>query len=254
MSLRSRIIPALLLDDGKLIKTINFTDPKYVGDPINIVRIFNEKKVDEILILDIFASSRNRKPDFQLIKSLARECRMPFCYGGGINSIEDAQRIISFGVEKVALSSAAIKNPKIVKKISDKIGAQSLAVIIDVRKYKDQYIIYTNNGINKSDHSLKHFIKLISNYGLGELIINSIDKDGTMSGYDHQIYEEIKDVISTPLTILGGAKDNNDIFKLIKNAHPVGAAAGSLFVFKGKFRAVLVNYLSKHDKYKITKP
>ena len=179
---------------------------------------------------------------------------MPFCYGGGINSIEDAQRIISFGVEKVALSSSAIKNPKIVKKISDKIGAQSLAVIIDVRKYKNEYLIYTNNGINKSDHSLKNFIKLISNYGLGELIINSIDQDGTMLGYDHQIFEEIKDVISTPLTILGGAKDNDDIFKLIKNAHPVGAAAGSLFVFKGKFRAVLVSYLSKHDKYKITQP
>ena len=254
MSLRSRIIPALLLDDGKLIKTIKFTNPKYVGDPINVVRIFNEKKVDEILILDIYASSRNKKPDFQLIKRLARECRMPFCYGGGINSVNDAEKIISFGVEKIALGSAAINNPEILTKISDKIGAQSLAVIIDIKKEKNEYKIYTQNGMKKLDLNFKKFIKSISNYGIGELIINNIDKDGTMLGYDLQIYEDIKNIITTPFTMLGGAKDVDDIGRLIKYAHPVGAAAGSLFVFKGKFRAVLVSYINNFEKYKITKP
>jgi cyclase len=254
MSLRSRIIPALLLDDGKLIKTIKFTEPKYVGDPINVVRIFNEKKVDEILILDIYASSRNEKPDFELIKSLARECRMPFCYGGGINSVKDAEKIISFGVEKVALGSAAVNNPEILTKISEKIGIQSLAVIIDIKKEKNEYKIYTQNGIKRTDLNFKKFIKLISNYGVGEIIINNIDKDGTMLGYDLQIFEEIKNIITTPFTMLGGAKDIDDISKLIKSAHPVGAAAGSLFVFKGKFRAVLVSYIDNLKKYKITKP
>lgn len=247
--LRPRIIPCLLVKDKGLVKTINFKDPKYVGDPINAVRIFNEKEVDELMILDIDATTENREPDYKMIEYWASECRMPLCYGGGIKTVEQARRIFSLGVEKVALSAAAVENPKLIKEISDSVGSQSVVVVIDVRKkIFGGYELYIKNGKKSVNKNLFSFISELETQGAGEIIINHIDLDGTMKGYDLLLAEKVRESTSLPLTILGGAGTLEDIGKLIKKFKIIGAAAGSLFVFKGKYRAVLINYPTPLEK------
>ena len=233
--LRSRIIPCLLVHNKGLVKTVNFKDPKYVGDPINAVKIFNEKEVDELMVLDIDASKENRGPDFNLIKNLAVECRMPFCYGGGVSTVEQAKKIISLGAEKVALSSAIIENPMLCKEIGEAVGVQSVVVVLDVRrKMLGGYDLYTMNGKKKSKRKLKEFVIELNKIGVGEIIVNSIDNDGKMLGYDIELAEIIRDLCDTPITILGGAGNLEHIKSLIAKFKVIGAAAGSLFVFKGK--------------------
>lgn len=255
--LRSRIIPCLLVHNKGLVKTIEFDNPKYIGDPINAVKIFNEKEVDELILLDIDASAEGREPDFDLIKNIAVECRMPFCYGGGIKNVEQAKKIIMLGAEKVALSSAAISNPELLSHIGLAVGMQSVIVIIDVKKRKglfsnSGYDVFINNGKNKVDID---FIELISKYnslGVGEIVINSIDQDGKMNGYDMNLVDVVRKTIDVPMTVLGGAGSLEDIIKLISKYKIIGAAAGSLFVFKGKYRAVLINYIDKETKNNLT--
>ena len=251
--LRSRIIPCLLLHKGGLTKTINFENHKYVGDPINAVKIFNEKEVDELMVVDIDATAKNRPPDYELIKNLADECRMPLCYGGGIKNKSEAAKIISMGVEKIAISSAAIANPDFCSDIGEIIGNQSVVVIVDIKKKKlfGGYDIYTHNGQKKASLKLDHLVKKLDDIGIGELVINSINNDGTMNGYDFVLAEHVREICSIPLTIMGGAKDYKDLKALISKFKIVGAAAGSLFVFKGKYRAVLINYPDKEERKKI---
>lgn len=248
--LRSRIIPSLLVHKKGLVKTTNFKDAKYVGDPINAVKIFNEKEVDELIVLDIDATVEGRGPDFLLIKNLATECRMPFCYGGGVTSVEEAKKIINLGAEKVALSAAAIENINLVKDIGQAVGVQSVVVVIDVKKKKlfGGYDIYTHNGKKKSKKKFRDFLEELNTIGLGEIVINSIDQDGTMKGYDLDLAEIVREAIDAPMTVLGGAGHLDDIKKLIEKFKIIGAAAGSLFVFKGKYRAVLINYPNKTEK------
>lgn len=251
--LRSRIIPCLLMKNGALYKTINFKDPKYVGDPINTVRIFNEKEVDEITILDIDASTNGKGPNYELIKNLAAECRMPLCYGGGINDEDKFEKIIGYGVEKVSINTAAIDNPKLIENAAKKVGSQSVVVSIDVSysKIDKKYYIFNKSGQNKTNLKMIDWIKQIQNMGAGELIINSIDRDGTMLGYDLSLLDKFKDNINIPVTLLGGAGKISDISDLIYKFRIIGAAAGSLFVFKGKYKAVLINYPNTEDKIKI---
>lgn len=256
--LRSRIIPCLLVHNKGLVKTVEFKNPKYVGDPINAVKIFNEKEVDELIVLDIDATAEGRGPNFQLIKNLAIECRMPFCYGGGITSVDDAKKIISLGAEKVALSTSAIKNPDLLVKIGEAVGVQSVVVIIDVKKRKgffssSGYDIYINNGKQKIDIELNDLIVKINTLGIGEMVINSIDQDGKMLGYDMELVELVRNRTDVPLTVLGGAGELGHIEKLISKYKIIGAAAGSLFVFKGKYRAVLINYPDAETKLNLTK-
>ena len=248
--LRSRIIPCLLVHNKGLVKTVNFKDAKYVGDPINAVKIFNEKEVDELMVLDIDASREKREPNFEMIKNLAVECRMPFCYGGGVTTVEQARKIISLGAEKVALSSAALDNLDLCNKIGEVVGNQSVVVVIDVKKKRlfGGYDIYTINGTKKSKWKLKDLIKELDNIGVGEIVINSIDNDGVMKGYDMGLAETIRDLCKMPLTILGGAGSLEDIKTLISKFKVIGAAAGSLFVFKGKYRAVLINYPNREER------
>lgn len=247
--LRPRIIPCLLVQGKGLVKTINFTDPKYVGDPINAVKIFNEKEVDEIIVLDITSTVQNREPNYLMIKNLATECRMPLCYGGGVKTVEQANRIINLGVEKVAISSAAIENPALVSDIADQVGNQSVVVVLDVRKKKNgNYEIWTHNGKKATGRSPVEFSEQLENYGVGEIVINSIDNDGKMKGYDLDLAEKIRDVITVPLTILGGAGSLDDIKRLVDRFGIIGASAGSLFVFKGVYRAVLISYPSPQEK------
>ena len=247
--LRSRIIPCLLVHNKGLVKTVNFKDPKYVGDPINAVKIFNEKEVDELMVLDIDASKENRGPDFNLIKNLAVECRMPFCYGGGVSTVEQAKKIISLGAEKVALSSAIIENPILCKEIGEAVGVQSVVVVLDVRKKMlGGYDLYTMNGKKKSKRKLNEFVIELNGIGVGEIIVNSIDNDGKMLGYDIELAEIIRNLCDVPITILGGAGNLEHIKSLIDKFKVIGAAAGSLFVFKGKYKAVLINYPNKEEK------
>ena len=244
-----RLIPVLLIRNNGLIKTTNFSNDKYVGDPLNAVKIFNEKKVDEIIVIDIDATVNQTSPNLQLIKDLASECRMPMCYGGGIKSTEEASKILSLGVEKISISSAAISNPLIVEDISKEVGAQSVVITLDVKKKLfGGYDVYTHNGKHNTKQDLLSLIKDFESKGAGEIVINSIDKDGTMSGYDLNLIKIISKNVNIPITCLGGAGTQSDIRDLYSQQGIIGAAAGSLFVFKGKYRAVLITYPSADEK------
>jgi len=248
--LRARVIPCLLVQNGGLVKTVNFGNPKYVGDPINAVKIFNEKEVDELIVLDIDASALGREPDYRMIGNLAVECRMPLCYGGGVKTVEQAERIISMGVEKVALSSAAIEDPELVASMAAVIGTQSVVVVVDVKKngVSGQYEVWTHNGGKPTGRCPVEVAKEMEDLGAGEVVINSVDNDGVMKGYDLALVSQIREVISLPITALGGAGSLDDIRVLVRTFRIVGAAAGSLFVFKGAYRAVLINYPSRSEK------
>jgi len=245
-----RIIPCLLVHNKGLVKTVKFKDPKYVGDPINAVKIFNEKEVDEIMVVDIDASRENLEPDYKMIENLAVECRMPLCYGGGIKTIEQAERIFSLGVEKIAISSIALENPNLISRIAERVGNQSVIVVLDVKKklFGSKYEIWTHNATKNTGKDPVEFAKLCESLGAGEIIINSIDHDGVMKGYDLTLIDKIRESISLPMTVLGGAGSLDDIGCLIKKYGIIGVAAGSLFVFKGKYKAVLINYPNRIEK------
>ena len=248
--LRPRIIPCLLVHKGGLVKTVHFVNPKYVGDPINAVKIFNEKEADEVIVIDIDASRTGAAPDFTLIERLAVECRMPLCYGGGVKTAEQAKRIIGLGVEKVAISSAAIERPEIIGEIAREIGSQSVAVVVDVRQEPggDAYHAWTNNGTQRTGLLAFDVARNAEARGAGEIVVNSIDRDGQMKGYDMTLAQGMREATSLPLTVLGGAGSLADIASLIRTCGVVGAAAGSLFVFKGTYRAVLISYPSHAQK------
>jgi len=248
--LRPRITPCLLVKNGGLVKTVKFGNPKYVGDPINAVKIFNEKEVDEIIVVDIDASVQRKEPDYALIKNLAAECRMPLCYGGGVKTVEQVEEIISLGVEKVAISSAAIGNPELIAKAAEVVGNQSIVVVMDVKKVEasEPYEIFVHNSTKGTGLNPVEFAKTAEQLGAGELVINSIDCDGMMKGYDLQLARKVRDASNLPITVLGGAGSLKDIAALIELFGTIGAAAGSLFVFKGAFRAVLINYPNRSEK------
>jgi len=248
--LRPRITPCLLVKNGGLVKTVNFGNPKYVGDPINAVKIFNEKEVDEIIVVDIDASVLQHEPDYVLIKNLVAECRMLLCYGGGVKTVGQVEEIISLGVEKVAISSAAIGNPDLIAQAAAVVGSQSIVVVMDVKKVnsRESYELFIHNGRKGTGLSPVEFARTAEYLGAGELVINSIDCDGLMTGYDLQLARKVRDATNLPITVLGGAGSLKDIAALIELFGTIGAAAGSLFVFKGSFRAVLINYPSRSEK------
>jgi cyclase len=251
--LQPRIIPCLLVQNGGLVKTVNFGNPKYVGDPINAVKIFNEKEVDELIVLDIDASVKNREPDYRMIQNLATECRMPLCYGGGIKTVEQVERIISLGVEKAAISSAAVSNPRFIVRAAEVVGSQSVAIVLDVKKKKfnHKYEMWTHNAVTTTGYDPVAFAKEMESLGAGEIVINSIDRDGVMNGYDMALVNAIRSSVSLPVTVLGGAGSLKDISALFRTFGIIGAAAGSLFVFKGIYRAVLINYPNHAEKEKL---
>ena len=247
--LRPRIIPCLLIHNKGLVKAVQFKQPKYVGDPINAVRIFNEKQSDELMVLDIDATAKGMEPDYQLIEKLASECRMPLCYGGGIKTVEQAQRIFSLGVEKVAISSGAIANSSLVSRIAERVGTQSTVVVLDVKKKLfGGYEVFIENGKKATGKSPFFLASQFEGRGAGEIVINSIDMDGVMKGYDLHLIEKIRKEITVPLTALGGVGSLEDIAVLIRKFGIIGASAGSLFVFKGIYKAVLINYPSPEIK------
>ncbi len=253
--LRPRIIPCLLVTNGGLAKTVNFKNPKYVGDPINAVKIFNEKEVDELIVVDIDATTKNRKPDFLMISNLATECRMPLCYGGGVKTVAQIQKIIGLGVEKIAISSAAVQMPTLISDSAKCVGSQSIVVVIDVKKsgLLQRFEVFTHNGTVSTGLDPVEFARRAEDLGAGEVVVNAIDCDGEMKGYDLELIDKVREAISLPLTVLGGAGSMQDIQDLISQFGIIGAAAGSLFVFKGKYRAVLINYPGHVEKEAIYK-
>ncbi|MGP1665781.1 MAG: AglZ/HisF2 family acetamidino modification protein [Rhodanobacter sp.] len=244
--LRPRIIPCLLVHQGGLVKTVEFKNPKYVGDPINAVKIFNEKEADELVVLDIDATVNGVEPDYRMIANLAAECRMPLCYGGGVRTPEQAKKIIALGVEKVAMSAAAVEDASLITRTAEAVGRQSVVVVLDVRKktglFANGYEVFTRNGNMAHNTDPFELARQMQAAGAGEIVINSIDRDGQMKGYDLSLAASMRQTLRIPLTFLGGAGSHHDIEALFCACGVVGASAGSLFVFKGPYRAVLINY------------
>jgi cyclase len=251
--LQPRIQPCLLVHDGGLVKTVQFKDPKYVGDPVNAVKIFNEKETDELIVLDIDATAHQVEPNFRLIAQLAVECRMPLCYGGGIKTVAQAKRIIELGVEKIAVSSAAIEHPALITEIAREIGSQSVVVVVDAKKsrWSSGYEVRTRNASTKTGLTPVQAAVEAEKRGAGEIVVNSIDHDGMMKGYDLTLATQVRQATNLPMTVLGGAGSHADIVKLIEACGVVGAAAGSLFVFKGPLRGVLISYPTPAQKEEI---
>lgn len=248
--LRPRIIPCLLVRNGGLVKTVRFGDSKYVGDPLNAVRIFNEKEVDELTVLDIDATRDAREPNYALIRNLAMECRMPLCYGGGVHNVEQAERIVSLGVEKVAFGATASAQPALLAETAARLGSQSVVAVMDVRKagLLRRYEVFTHNGSRTTGVDPAAFARRAEESGAGEIVLNNIDRDGEMKGYDLELFAKVREATTLPLTALGGAGKLDDIAELISRFGTIGAAAGSLFVFKGVYRAVLINYPNRAEK------
>lgn len=253
--LKPRITPTLLIHQGGVIKTRQFGEYKYIGDPINTVRIFNEKEVDELIVLDIDATVLGKEPNYSLINAIASECRMPLCYGGGVRSAEVAKKIISMGVEKIALSSALFENLFLIEKISEELGRQSVVAVIDICRIANAsgsgYQIFSHNGKKLQQLDVFEFIKNIQNAGVGEIIFNSIDRDGMMNGYDIELAKKMRNSLDIPITILGGCGSINHIKNLFEACSVVSAGVGSFFVFKGTYRAVLISYLNQQQKKQI---
>ena len=251
--LRPRIIVSLLMHSSGLVKSTRFSDYKYVGDPLNAVRIFNEKEVDELVFFDIDASKNNSEPNYELISNLASECRMPFCYGGGVRDVDQFDRIVSLGVEKVSISASAISNPNLISEASARVGSQSVVVTLDYRysRIMKKMEIFTHNGNINTKLELLDFASKAESLGAGEIIFNSIDNDGTASGFDENLAAKALDKVSIPITILGGCSSSDDISDLFSKYGIIGACAGSFFVFKGKYKAVLINYPQNEEKNKI---
>ena len=248
--LRPRIQPCLLVHQGGLYKTRQFRDARYVGDPINAVRIFNEKEADELIVLDIDATAQGAEPNLRLISQFAVECRMPLCYGGGIKTVNQARQIIELGVEKIAISSLAIERPELITAIAQEIGSQSVVVVVDAKRnrWSGGYHVRTHNGNTRTDLTPAQVARDAEARGAGEIVINAIDCDGEMAGYDLALATQIREVTRLPMTVLGGAGSLSDMTALIRACGVVGAAAGSLFVFKGALRGVLINYPTPAQK------
>lgn len=245
---RPRIIPVLLLKNKGLVKTVKFSKPKYVGDPINAVKIFNDLETDELIFLDITATKEARTISPELVKDIGDEAYMPFAVGGGINKIQDVENLIRMGAEKVVMNSAAALNPALITEAANHFGNQSIVVSIDVKKgIFGKYSIFVRSGTIKIETDLISYCKNAESSGAGEIMINSIDRDGTMSGYDLELIKIVTGSVSIPVIACGGAGNLNDFKDAVKISDASAAAAGSMFVFHGPRKAVLINYPERQE-------
>lgn len=247
-----RVIPILLLKDYGLYKSIKFKDHKYVGDPINAIKIFNDKEVDELVFLDIQASVKKQQPDYEMLSDIASECFMPLCYGGGIKTIKEIEKILYTGVEKVSINSAAFENPDLIREAAKEFGSSTIVVSVDIKKTMfSGYKVFTNAGKLNTKKTPDDYAKLMEDLGAGELLVNSIDADGSMNGYDLALMKIITDSVDIPVIACGGAGSIGDMQAVVNQSNASAVAAGSFFVFKGKHRAVLITYPLKQDLEKI---
>lgn len=240
--LHARVIPCLLLQNGKLVKTVKFNSPRYIGDPINAVRIFNEKEVDELVFLDIGATVAGTGPRFDLLADIASEAFMPFSYGGGITTIEQVRRLYTLGVEKIILNTSAAEKPDLVCEASALAGRSGVVVSMDVRRsWLGRYSVYVCAGRRDLARDPVSYAQEMERLGAGEILLNSIDRDGTMEGYDLELVRRVSEAVSVPVVVAGGAGSLDDFREAVRHGASA-VAAGSMFVFHGKHRAVLITY------------
>lgn len=246
--LRTRVIPCLLLKGDGLVKTTKFRDPVYVGDPINAIRIFNDKEVDELIFLDITASQEGRGPALHTIRSFATECFMPVGYGGGIRTLEDARLVLALGIEKIVINTMALHRPQFVAEVAREFGASAVVVSIDAaRKLLGGYEVMGASGTQRTGLKPAEHARRMVELGAGEIVVNAIDRDGTQSGYDVALVRSVADAVSVPVIACGGAGTLTHFTEVVREGHASAVAAGSMFVFHGRHRAVLISYPSRAD-------
>lgn len=247
--LRNRVIPVLLVDRRRLVKTVQFKNPRYLGDPVNAVRLFNEKEVDEIVILDIGATRAGRPPDFEFIADLASEAFMPMAYGGGLCSYEQVEKVFALGVEKIVMNTSAVENRELVSRAAVAYGNQAVIAAIDVgRRWTGKVEAYVRSGTKGTGTSPEQLARDLESAGAGELLINSIPNDGMMTGYDLDLVRRVSAAASVPVIACGGAGSLNDLREVVVNGGASAAAAGSLFVYQGRHKAVLINFPSQETR------
>jgi len=241
--MRYRIIPILLLKNSGLYKGVSFKEHKYIGDPINAIKIFNEKEVDELVFLDITASKEGKSPNLQVLRDIASECFMPLGYGGGITSVEMIREILNVGIEKAIINTQAVRDTKLITDAVNYFGSSTIVASIDAKKnFLGKYQVFINSGSEKTNLNPIEWAKELERLGVGEIIINSIDKDGTMNGYDFELLKAVTHAVKVPVIAAGGASGLNDFVKACTIYGAAAAAAGAQFVFQGKYRAVLITY------------
>jgi cyclase len=247
MTKRVRIIPVLTVDKEKLVKTVKFKKPNYIGDPINAVKIFNEKEVDEIVLLDITATKQNREPNFAFIEEICSEAFMPFAYGGGITKLKQIEKLFKLGIEKVVLNSCIDTNFNLITEASNIFGSQSIVISLDLKKnIFGKYQLMKKSGSKKIQYSLEDYIKKIEEHGAGEIFLNVIDRDGTYLGYECSLIQSVSNLTTLPVVACGGA-NSNESFKNAILSSASAVAAGSLFVYRGKTNGILINYPSQEQ-------
>ncbi len=237
-------MPCLLLKGKGLVKTQKFKNEQYIGDPINAVRIFNQKEVDELILFDINATSHNQPINFSLIEQITSECFMPLCYGGGVRTLDDFKKLFYLGIEKVSISSLLFESPEIVKQAVDIYGSQSIIATLDIKKsrFRKTYGVYTKSGTHKTPFSPIAAAEYACELGVGEIILNSVDRDGTWEGFDLGLVKSIAEVVSVPVVAAGGAGQLNDIKKVVNESHASAVALGSMVVFQAKDMGVLIKF------------
>lgn len=247
--LQARVIPCLLLRKGGLVKTVKFKNPRYVGDSINAVKIFNEKEVDELILLDIDATKEQREPSYKQIEDVVSEAFMPICYGGGIATVEQMRTLFALGVEKVSISVAALENPFLIEAAAKEFGSQSIIVTLDVKKtrFSKTYQVVTHNATRNTKHSPIEAAMRMETLGAGELLINNVNLDGLMNGYDEDLIKQISDAVNIPVVALGGAGILKHLQSVVYNGGASAASASSMFIFHGKHKAVLISYPTQHE-------
>jgi len=246
--LMTRVMPCLLVENGRLVKTINFKNPAYVGDPVNAIKIYNEKEVDELILLDIRATVEGREPPFELLAGVADECFMPLTYGGGIGKLDDIRKIFNLGIEKVAINSFASRDPDFISRAAEIYGNQSIVVSIDVRKTLfGKYAVFTRSGRKATRYNPVEYAVGMEQMGAGEILLNSIDRDGTWKGYDIPLIRKVTNSVNIPVIACGGAGSIQDFREAVKQGGASAVAAGSMVVYSGKGLGVLINFPKQTD-------
>lgn len=244
---RPRIIPTLLIDDRDLIKTVQFGKRTYLGDPVNAVKIFNRKGIDELSILDIGATKNKREPDYEILKDIASEAFMPLSYGGGITKLDQVHELLKIGYEKVVINTSLVRNPELIAKSADQFGSQSIVASIDAKRIGSDYKCFISDGTEETKWNPVDLAKEAECLGAGEIIINSIDNDGMMNGYDIDLVKSVADVVSIPVIAIGGASGINDLKTVLQEGHAHAAAGGSIFVYYGRLKAILITSPSEKE-------
>ncbi len=246
--LKTRVMPCLLLQEGSLVKTVRFRDPSYVGDPVNAIRIYNEKEVDELIFLDIGATREDRRPPFKILSEIASECFMPVAYGGGVRDLDDIRTIFSLGIEKVAINTHAVEDPNFIREAAARFGSQSIVASIDARKKLfGGYEAYTRGGRKATGLDAAALARRMEAAGAGEILLTSIDRDGTQTGYDLALLQRVAPAVNIPVIACGGAGRVEDFGAAVKQGGASACAAGSMVVYFGRNRAVLINFPSRAE-------